>query len=164
MKRRLVFTVGNELMGDDAAGPLLARRLEKLPLACWDVLDGGNAPENYIYKIREMEPERVVVVDSADMDLQPGEVRHVDRDAIGSLFLVTTHSLPLSFLMDSIRESVSRVELIGIQPRTVAFGSPVSREVSQAVERVYAWLAQDGQFLGEGGTNEGDCSAPDATR
>jgi hypothetical protein len=33
------------------------------------------------------------------------------------------------------------VELIGIQPKLVAFGGPVSREISQAVESVYAWLA-----------------------
>jgi hydrogenase 3 maturation protease len=140
MKNRLVFTVGNEMMGDDAAGPLLARRLEQFPLESWDVLDGGNAPENYLFKIREMAPEQVIIVDSADMDLQAGDVRHVDQEAIGSLFLMTTHSLPLSYLMDAIREFVPQVQLIGIQPGTVAFGHPISHAIHQAVERVYAWL------------------------
>jgi hydrogenase 3 maturation protease len=145
MKTKLVFTVGNELMGDDAAGPLLARRLEESPLAAWDVLDGGNAPENYVYKVRELAPEQVVIVDSADMGLPAGEVRHIRQDSIGSLFLMTTHSLPLSFLMDAIRDFVPAVELIGIQPQTVAFGYPVSSEVSQAVDQVFKWL--------EGGTD-----------
>jgi hydrogenase 3 maturation protease len=140
MKTNLVFTVGNELMGDDAAGPLLARRLKQSPLAGWNVLDGGNAPENYIYKIREIGPDHVVIVDSADMDLHAGDVRHIDQEAICSLFLMTTHSLPLSFLMDAIREFVPHVELIGIQPQNVAFGYPVSQEVSQAVEEIYTWL------------------------
>lgn len=140
MNKNLVFTVGNDLMGDDAAGPLLARRLEESPLTAWNVLDGGNTPENYIYKIREIQPQHVVIVDTADMDLHAGEVRHIDQEAIGSLFLMTTHSLPLSFLMDAISEFVPHVELIGIQPKTVAFGYPVSPEVSQAVEQVYMWL------------------------
>ena len=143
MKKRLVFTVGNEMMGDDAAGPLLAQMLEAAPLEGWDVLDGGNAPENYLFKIREMAPEEVLIVDTADMELPAGEVRHIDQEAIGSLFLMTTHSLPLSYLMEAIREFVPRVELIGIQPEVVSFGYPVSPAVKQAVERVHAWLRDD---------------------
>src|SRR5512141_1028477 len=98
MKNRLVFTVGNEMMGDDAAGPLLARKLEESPLDGWDVIDGGSSPENYVFKIRDLAPSEVLIVDSADMELEPGDVRHIDQDAIGALFLMTTHSLPLNYL------------------------------------------------------------------
>jgi len=146
--KKLVFTVGNELMGDDAAGPLLARRLEGTPLPDWDVLDGGNTPENFVHRIREMKPERVVLVDTADMELPAGEMRLIDREAIGSLFLMTTHSLPLGFLMDAIGEFVPKVELIGIQPQAVAFGYPVSGEVSRAVDAVYSWLQGGGELTG----------------
>jgi len=148
MKKKLVLTVGNEMMGDDAAGPLLARMIERSPLEDWEVLDGGNVPENYVFKIREMEPERVLIVDAADMDLQTGEIRLVDEDRIGSLFLMTTHSLPLSYLMESIREFVPKVELMGIQPEVVAFGYPVSPRVKKAVERIYAWLEPGGKGTG----------------
>ncbi len=96
MKKKLVVTVGNEMMGDDAAGPLLARMIRQSPLEDWEVLDGGNVPENYVFKIREMEPEQVIIVDAADMDLQAGEIRLIDKDGIGSVFLMTTHSLPLN--------------------------------------------------------------------
>ncbi len=53
---------------------------------------------------------------------------------------MTTHSLPLTFLMEAIGEFVPRVELIGIQPEVVAFGYPISGRVRAAVERVYDWL------------------------
>jgi hydrogenase 3 maturation protease len=150
MKEKLVVTVGNEMMGDDAAGPLLAEMIKRSPLQGWDVLDGGNVPENYMFKIREMAPERVVIVDAADMDLQIGEIRAIDRDAIGGAFLMTTHALPLTFLMELIKEFVPRVDLIGIQPEIVAFGYPVSPHVEQAVERVYAWLERGGEGSGVG--------------
>ncbi len=140
--RGLVLTVGNEMMGDDAAGPLLARLLAASPLNGWDVLDGGSAPENYVYKVRELAPERVLIVDAADMGLPVGAARRIDPDEIGSLFLMTTHSLPLTYLVQSIGEFVTCVEMIGIQPGTVAFGYPVSAPVKQAVERVYAWLKE----------------------
>ncbi len=143
MTGNLVFTVGNDMMGDDAAGPMLARMLEENPLEGWAVLDGGSAPENYIFKIREMAPERVLIVDAADMHLSPGNFRLIDREQIGSLFLVTTHSLPLSYLMDAIGDFVPRVELLGIQPGVVAFACPVSPQVQAGVERVYDWLNEN---------------------
>ncbi len=140
MTGRLVFTVGNEMMGDDAAGPMLARMLEHSPLEGWEVLDGGSAPENLVFKIREMAPEQVMIVDAADMQLPTGAVQAIGRDQIASLFLMTTHSLPLSYLIDSIGEFVPRVEMLGIQPDVVAFGYPVSPQVRDAVQRVYRWL------------------------
>ena len=143
MTKKLVLTVGNEMMGDDAAGPMLARMLERLPLHGWEVLDGGSAPENYVHKIREMAPEQVLIVDAADMELSVGEISRIDREQISSLFLVTTHSLPLSYLIESIGEFVPCVDMIGIQPGTVAFGYPVSAQVKSAVERVYCWLQEN---------------------
>ena len=148
MMKNLVVTVGNEMMGDDAAGPLLARMIKHSPLVGWEVLDGGNAPENYVFKIREMEPERVIIVDAAEMDLQTGEIQLIDKDGIGSVFIMTTHSLPLTYLMEAIQEFVPRVELIGIQPEVVAFGYPISPKVKEAVESVYAWLKQGGERVG----------------
>jgi hydrogenase 3 maturation protease len=80
------------------------------------------------------------------MELRAGEIRLIDQDRIGSLFLMTTHSLPLSYLMESISEFVPRVQLVGIQPEVVAFGYPVSPLVKQAVQRVYAWLKEGGEI------------------
>ncbi len=137
------------MMGDDAAGPLLARMIERAPIGDWAVLDAGNAPENCVHKVRELAPERVLIVDSAEMDLPAGTVRLIDEAEIGSLFLMTTHSLPLNYLMESIGEFVPRVEMIGIQPHTVAFCCPVSPEVMEAVERIYRWLAADGNTRDE---------------
>jgi hydrogenase 3 maturation protease len=48
--------------------------------------------------------------------------------------------LPLTFLIEALREFVPQVELLGIQPDIVAFGYPLSPAVRQAVEQVYANL------------------------
>jgi len=140
MTKRLILTVGNAMMGDDAAGPLLARMLERAPVAEWKVLDGGPAPENLLYRVRELEPVEVLVVDAADMDLIPGEVRRIPAERLEDPFLMSTHTLPLSYLMESLREFVPSVSLLGIQPRVVSFGYPLSAEVKRAVEQVYESL------------------------
>jgi hydrogenase 3 maturation protease len=143
MTIKLVFTVGNGMMGDDAAGPLLAQKMKCTPLENWEVLNGGNAPENYMAQVREMAPAQVLVVDAADMDLEPGEIRLIDEDQVSNPFIMTTHSLPLTFLMQSMRVFVPKVELLGVQPNIVAFGYPMSTQVVQAVEEIYIYLKQD---------------------
>lgn len=143
MKRKLVVTVGNEMMGDDAAGPLLARMIEHTPLDHWDLLQAGATPENYLWKIRELAPEHVLIVDAADMDLIPGEIRLISPEKIEDPFLMTTHAMPLSYLIQSLQEFVPKVEMVGIQPQLVAFGFPVFAEVKEAVVRIYEDLKRD---------------------
>ena len=137
MTKRLVLTVGNTMMGDDAAGPLLAQAMVNSPVDGWDVLDGGSVPENCLHRIRELSPDQVLVVDASDMDLLPGEIRLIHDERLDDPFLMSTHTLSLSYLIQFLRVSTPKVELLGIQPRIVAFGYPVSAEVKQAVGTVY---------------------------
>jgi hydrogenase 3 maturation protease len=143
MKKKLMLAVGNTLMGDDAAGPLLAQAMQRAPLPAWEALDGGSAPENCLHLVRAAAPEQVLLVDAADMDLAPGEIRLIEPGRLEDPFLLTTHTLPLSYLAQSLREFVPQVALLGIQPQVVAFGYPVSAEVRQAVGRIYADLKRD---------------------
>jgi hydrogenase 3 maturation protease len=136
----LVITVGNELMGDDGAGPLLARLLEREQLPGWEVIDGGSAPENSLYRVRDLKPEVIVVVDACEMDLEPGSIRLVSERDIASQFILSTHRLPLSFFISALKELVPNVYFVGIQPAIVAFGLPISPEIRQAVETVYQKL------------------------
>ena len=87
-----------------------------------------------------MDAQRVLVVDAADMDLEPGSIRRIHADRLDDPFLMTTHTLPLTFLIESLREFVPQVDLLGIQPNIVAFGFPMSEEVRSAVGQVYADL------------------------
>lgn len=136
----VLLAVGNGMMGDDGAGVLLAQMLRDAPLDGWRVTVGGSVPENVVHQIRAMDASRVLVVDAADMDLEPGAVRRIDADKLDDPFLMTTHTLPLTFLIESLREFVPQVDLLGIQPNIVAFGFPLSEEVRRAVRQVYADL------------------------
>jgi hydrogenase 3 maturation protease len=139
--KQLIFTVGNGMMGDDAAGPLLAARLREAPLDGWETLHGGSAPENYLYQVRELAPQRVLIIDAAELDLEPGAFRRISPEEVADPFLLTTHTLPLTFLIEALQEFVPQVDLIGIQPELVAFGAPVSQSVRKAVETLYQQLA-----------------------
>ena len=83
------------LRGDDAAGPLLAKMLEDDPIEGWDVLDGGQMPEDYLSVVRRKEPDVLVMVDAAVMGLAAGSLRVLTEDDVARDFMMTTHSLPL---------------------------------------------------------------------
>lgn len=128
------------MMGDDGAGPLLAELLARKPAAGWIVIDGGAAPENVTHQVLALSPQRVLIVDAADMALAPGDMRLIDSESIADLFIITTHNLPLSFLIDGLRETTPEVLFLGIQPDLVAFSFPMTSAVRTAVEALHADL------------------------
>lgn len=128
------------MMGDDGVGPLLARLLEQNRIPGWEVIDGGVVPENYFHRVRQMNPDLVVVVDACEMNLEAGSVRLISEDDIADEFILSTHKLPLSFFIKALKELVSEVYFIGIQPQIVAFGLPVSPKIRKAAELVYKKL------------------------
>ncbi|MFA9440196.1 hydrogenase maturation peptidase HycI [Uliginosibacterium sp. sgz301328] len=140
MNSNIILTVGNSMMGDDGAGPMLAALLTGQPAPGWQVIDGGSAPENAAHEISAVAPERVLIVDAADMGLSPGQMRLIDEAAISEMFIMTTHDLPLSFLMQRLRESAGEVLFLGIQPDLVAFGFPMCTAVSEAVTALHRQL------------------------
>lgn len=145
--KHVVLAVGNNMMGDDGAGPLLYDMMTKNPIADWYAIDGGSAPENSVHQVRELKPELLVLVDAADMELDPGQIRIIDADSIAEMFIMSTHNLPLNFLIDQLKEDIPQVIFIGIQPSIVSFAFPMTNEVKQAVETVYHSIAnwQNGQ-------------------
>jgi hydrogenase 3 maturation protease len=148
---KVVFTVGNELRGDDAAGSLLAQKLEETPVPGWEVIDGSSVPENHVHAVRRLKPTRVVVVDAADMGIEPGGVRRLKQEQVAEQFLITTHSLPLSFLLESLKESITEVEFVGIQPKDTSFMGPVCPQIEVAVNELYQWLCDSADI------NDFDC-------
>ncbi|EGV06177.1 hydrogenase maturation peptidase HycI [Haemophilus pittmaniae HK 85] len=144
----LILTVGNSMMGDDGAGPYLYQLLTENPLSDWEVIDGGSAPENVAHQIRQLRPKRLLIVDAADMELPPGKIRIIDKDAIAELFFVSTHNMPLNFLIEQLEEDIAEIVFVGIQPDLVSFGFPMTETVRDSVQFLYDFL-REGRTLDE---------------
>jgi hydrogenase 3 maturation protease len=136
------------MMGDDGAGPLLAEMCFAHPQGNWQVIDGGSAPENDVVALRELRPDRLLIVDATDMGLNLGEIRLIDPDDIAEMFMMTTHNMPLNYLVDQIKDDVGEVLFLGIQPDIVGFYYPMTPAIKAAVETVYSRLAG---WAGDGG-------------
>ena len=146
MGGKVVLTVGSVLRGDDAAGPMLAKMLETRPIAGWEVIDGGQTPEDELSVVRRKEPDLLLLVDAADMGLEAGELRLLDENDVYSDFLITTHSLPLTYLLKELKACCKEVVFLGIQPSHTEFFGALHPNVRKAVENVYNFLASGGDI------------------
>jgi len=85
---QVILTASNSMTCDDAAEPFLAAVLQSAPAPGWRLVDGGSAPENFSHRVRGVEPEWVLVVDAAEVGLEPGYVRLVDDRLIVEQFII----------------------------------------------------------------------------
>jgi len=144
--RIAIVGVGNELNGDDGAGPRVVRQLAaRLPATPGLLLiDAGLAPENFGGPLRRFGPDLVLEIDAADHGRAPGAVVWVDwRDADG--LSASTHTLPPSVFAEYlVAELGCRVGLIGIQPGALELNAPLSpavdRACTQLADALCAWL------------------------
>ena len=101
----------------------------------------GKTPEDDIIEVKRERPPRLVLVDAADMALPVGAIRLLDKRDVARKSMFTTHSLPLSILIEEIEQSCEDIVFIGIQPGDTEFYNPMSPEVFEAVDAVYDAVA-----------------------
>ncbi|CAG9430729.1 hypothetical protein NVI2019_GHJFPKLH_03211 [Providencia alcalifaciens] len=152
--QNLMLAVGNSMMGDDGAGAMLFDLMQQTPIDGWVAINGGSSPESVSHQVRALKPQRLLIVDAADIGLAPGEIRIIDPDDIAEMFIMSTHNLPLNFLIDQLKEDVGEIIFLGIQPDLVGFYMPMNDKVAAAVEQVYqalpTWEGLGGFRLFEG--------------
>jgi hydrogenase 3 maturation protease len=131
--RIALLGIGNELKGDDAVGLAIIDRLNALidnPLIL--TLNCQNAPENFTGSVKRLKPSCVVLIDAADFDAMPGEVRIFRLDDLKNA-ATTTHKAPFNVLgMYLHSETGANVFVIGIQPEDCRLGLGLSPSVQSA--------------------------------
>ena len=139
----LLFGIGNRMMADDGAGPLVVDRVRerRSALAC---IDGGAAPENYLEKAVKAAPDTVLIVDAVSFDGRAGEIK-IFRSSALSAGGISTHALSLAMVCEYLRNRLGDVTiaLVGIQPETVTMGKQMSTAVQGAVEDLAGELVKE---------------------
>ncbi len=150
--RVAVIGIGNPLRGDDAAGSLVARRVEASLRV--SVIDAEEVPENHLARVVGWRPDTIVLVDSVDLGSTPGSVSFLDRDQMVA-YAPSTHRTPMGLLMSVLeRETGARVFAIGIQPAHTEFLRPVSTAVMSSIDQVAGMLnliLADDRLFADGG-------------
>jgi len=121
--RTAYVLLGNSLRGDDGAGVFIA---ENLP-ADHDniiIINAGDSPDSIFYHVLEAHPVKTVIIDAADFNGMPGEVRTFSHSRLHEAPM-STHRFPLKVVAQLIEEDAGcEVHLVGIQIRCACLGSP----------------------------------------
>ena len=139
----VILCVGDEMRGDDGAGPAVAEKL--CGLVPWTVIDAQNAPENFLMKVAAAEPEGVVLVDALHFGGRPGAVRLVQPGELTGLGPSTHGPAPLTFFEALTTMRPCRCSVLGIQPLNTELDSPISEPVKEGINlvvRAFRSLAQ----------------------
>jgi hydrogenase 3 maturation protease len=122
---KVLLGVGNSLRSDDGAGSFIAQNFKH---HCWLVLDGKTAPENVTSVIKKTQPQLLIIIDATHMNLEVGSFRIIPLEKIVSMH-ISTHSMPLYFLMDYLKDYCQKIVFIGIQPLSTKIGENISKPV-----------------------------------
>lgn len=130
----LIVGIGSPLRSDDQAGLILCDILNQNGVNCIKCEYGF---ENCVDIVIEKSPEKLVIIDTAIFSGgNPGDVIFLNSiEAFDSTCLLTTHNIPIGFLLNTIKElsSIREVYIIGIYPRNLEIGLEVSREVTNSL-------------------------------
>ena len=128
----LILGIGNPLRTDDGFGSLLADRLKDRVAAT--VIDAKSVPENYINKLIDENPDTIVILDAADFEGEPAEVRIFDPHEATSINHISTHNLPINMLVEFIGQNCeAEVLFLALQPKSVSFGEDISKETGEKI-------------------------------
>jgi hydrogenase 3 maturation protease len=139
--KTVIVGIGNPLRGDDGFGPALIGRLQgKINLIC---IDAGNAPENYLGRIIKEEPDTVLLVDVAHLDLEPGQYQILQPPDILKCGL-TTHDMSSRMLIDFLEnQTQADIFMLAVQPKNISLGEEMSECLSKTLDEIEL-LIQEG--------------------
>jgi len=135
--------VGNELNGDDRTGVAVAESLQtRLNDPRYLVINGGNAPENYLGKIIKFGANIVLIIDAADLGEMPGSIELIQWSDTQGLS-ASTHSLPPSVMAKYlVAELGCEVLLLAVQAGSLNLMQPLTPPVAQAVEDIIETISK----------------------
>jgi hydrogenase maturation protease len=130
----LILGVGNLLRKDDGVGVQAVQRLNGLLLPGGvKVVDGGAAGIGLLDMLEGF--ERAVIIDAADLGLDPGSVVKFGPDAIrfhSPEFRLSLHSADVASVLELARlldRRLPELAVIGVQPKDTGWGTEMSVEV-----------------------------------
>jgi hydrogenase 3 maturation protease len=138
----IIIGIGNPDRSDDGVGNKVIDLLEeKMPLdqipptkAVW-LIDAGTTPEDFSDDIIQYKPNKIIIVDAAQMQTDPGTIKKIPASAIPEASL-STHNLSVR-VVAGIWQKITgaEIEFIGIEPQNLDYTIGLSGEIKRAAEK-----------------------------
>lgn len=131
-----IVGLGNIIRSDDGLGPKFIELLRARNVAA-SLFDCGTVPENYIFPILSTSCDTVILVDAADMGLEPGMAKVFGLGEIANVSFSTHNPSPRLFtdLLKTGKENMN-IFVVSVQPKSMELGRPMSGETLKGLEQL----------------------------
>ncbi len=136
----VVIGIGNLLLMDEGIGVHTINELEKHDLpGSIEILDGGTGGFKLIDLFHGA--ARVIFIDAVETGKPPGTVTIFCAEDVRSIYKKEKYSLHDTDLMEVIKmtemlDTPPRIEIIGIQPMTIDYGTTLSKELTGSMPEI----------------------------
>lgn len=141
----LILAIGSELRSDDSVAMYIADELMKqnLDKEKFCIIKGATAPENFTGEIKKYKPTDMLIIDAADTGKKPGEIDIIDvSSVVGASF--STHMMPINVFLDYLFQDFDcRTLIVGIQPRTLEFGTDISTDIKKTADELVLLIKEE---------------------
>ncbi len=136
----VVIGIGNLLLMDEGIGVHTINELEKqdLPMSI-EIYDGGTGGFKLIDLMHGA--ARVIFIDAVETGKAPGSVTIFSAEEVHSIYNKKKYSLHDTDLMEIIKMTEMlgnppMIEIVGIQPKTISYGTTLSKELAGSMSNI----------------------------
>ena len=136
----VVIGIGNLLLMDEGIGVHTINELEKhdLPESI-EMYDGGTGGFKLIDLMHGA--ARVIFIDAVETGKIPGSVTIFSTEEVHSIYNKKKYSLHDTDLMEIIKmtemlDNPPMIEIVGIQPKTINYGTTISKELTDSMPNI----------------------------
>ena len=136
----VVIGIGNLLLMDEGIGVHAINELEKYDLPrSIEMYDGGTGGFKLIDLMHGA--ARVIFIDAVETGKTPGAVTTFSSEDVHSIYHKKKYSLHDTDLMEVIKmtellDNPPKIEIVGIQPKTINYGTTLSKELRDSMSDI----------------------------
>ncbi len=143
----LIVGCGNILFKDDGFGPKVIKEMEdnieKRPLPDYAMtIDAGTSAPHYVFSLPNPMWEKIIILDIADFDGKPGDVKILDPEEIPTGKYQDPHSLAVNDPLEDLKEC--EIVIIACKPENVSspyvevgLTDSVNNAIPKAIDMVF---------------------------
>ena len=136
----VVIGIGNLLLMDEGIGVHTINELERYDLPNnVEIYDGGTGGFKLIDLMHNT--KKVIFIDAVDIDKAPGTITIFKSKDVRSLYPKKKYSLHDTDLLEVIKmtellDNPPEIEIVGIQPKTINYGTTLSKELADSMSNI----------------------------
>lgn len=139
-EKNLFIAIGNEILGDDSAAIYFLKKIKEIYHSNkkFSFLNVGTVPENYINKIIKENPDTIIIIDTALMELKEATVKILTPKNIKNFSNLTTstHNTSLKIFIEFLLSQIKpKIYIIAIQPKSIKLNEKISNKVKKSIDK-----------------------------